>query len=95
MKTYGRADVSIHIFLTSALIRYKWSVSHPGRFNLGEEAPGTHCVSPRVSLDAVDKRTFYNLQGLNTDSSSAQPVATRFTCSAIPVPYYNSIMFHL
>jgi hypothetical protein len=43
-------------FLTSALDGGEWSVSRPGRFTLGERAPGTHwieCwVGPRAGLDA-------------------------------------------
>jgi hypothetical protein len=38
----------------------KWSSSRPGRFNLGERAPGTHwiggCVRLRAGLDALEQR---------------------------------------
>jgi hypothetical protein len=45
-------------FLTLTLDGCEWSASRPGRFTLGEKAPGTHCirgwVGPRASLDAVE-----------------------------------------
>jgi hypothetical protein len=60
MKPCGGVDVSIHIFLTSALSGGEWSASHPVRFNPGESAPGTHWiggwVGPRTGLDHVEKR---------------------------------------
>jgi hypothetical protein len=46
----------------SALAGGQWSASRPGRFILGERAPGTHwigsCVYPRASLDGVKEKTF-------------------------------------
>jgi hypothetical protein len=39
MKTYGGADVQIHIFLTSTLVGGERSTSHPSRFTPGERAP--------------------------------------------------------
>jgi hypothetical protein len=40
----------------------------PGRFTLGERAPGTHWiggwVGPRASLDGAEKRKFLTLPGL-------------------------------
>jgi hypothetical protein len=66
MKMYG--DVSIHIFLTSALIGGDWSASRPGRFTQGETTRGTHwmgCwVGTRTSLDDVEKKKFVTLPGL-------------------------------
>jgi hypothetical protein len=45
-------------FLTFALDGAKWLASRPGRFALGEIAPGTHWiggfVGPRAGLDAVE-----------------------------------------
>jgi hypothetical protein len=35
MKVYGRADVEIQIFLTSALVGGEWSASRPGNFTPG------------------------------------------------------------
>jgi hypothetical protein len=40
MKAYGGVDVEIHIFLTLTLVGGEWSPSRPGRYNLGERAPG-------------------------------------------------------
>jgi hypothetical protein len=63
MKTYRGVDVYIHVFLTSELVGGEWSALHPGHFT-----PGTHCigncVSPRASLDDVEKRKFLTLPGL-------------------------------
>jgi hypothetical protein len=54
----------MNIFLTWTIARGEWSASHPGRFNPGERAHGTHCIDCRVGLDDVEKRKFLNLQGL-------------------------------
>jgi hypothetical protein len=68
MKAYGRVDVEIHIFLTSALVGGEWSAPRPCRFNPGERNPGTHSigdwVAPRAGLDDVEKRKFLTLPGL-------------------------------
>jgi hypothetical protein len=60
MKTYEGVDVYIHIFLTSALVRFEWSASRFFRFTHGEKAPGTHWiggwVGPRADLDDEEKR---------------------------------------
>jgi hypothetical protein len=59
MKTYGGADVQIHVFLTSALDGGEWSASRPGRFTPGERASGTHWigvwVGSRAGLDNMEK----------------------------------------
>jgi hypothetical protein len=59
MKAYGRMDVYIQIFLTSALAGGKWSASRPGRFKFGERAASTRWiggwVDPRPGLDNVEK----------------------------------------
>jgi hypothetical protein len=61
-------DVSIDIFLTSALAGGEWSTSRPGRFTSGERASGTHWigdwVDSRAGLDDVEKRKFMTLPGL-------------------------------
>jgi hypothetical protein len=74
MKTYGRVDVYIHVFLTSALVGGEWSASRPGRFT-----PGTHWLGgwmgPRADLDD-------NLAPTGTrtpDPLVIQPVASRYT----------------
>jgi hypothetical protein len=68
MKAYGRVDVQIHIFLTSALAGGEWSASRPGRITPGEKAPGTHwiegLVDPRAGLNDLEKRKFLTLSGL-------------------------------
>jgi hypothetical protein len=62
MKAYGRVDVYIHVFLTLALDGGEWPASRPGRFTLGERAPGTHCIGGwvglRTGLDDVKKCKF-------------------------------------
>jgi hypothetical protein len=68
MKAYGGMDVYIHIFLISAFVGGKWSVSRTGRFILGESVPVAHWiegwVAPRAGLDDVEKRQFLPLPGL-------------------------------
>jgi hypothetical protein len=63
MKVYGRVDVYIHIFLTSALAGGELSSSRPCRFT-----PGTHWiggwVDPRADLDDMENRKFFTLPGL-------------------------------
>jgi hypothetical protein len=72
MKAYGGVDVWTHVLLTSALVGGEWSASRPGRFTLGERAPGTHCLGGwmghRVSLDDVEKRKFLTLRVSNSGS---------------------------
>jgi hypothetical protein len=69
MKAYGRVDVQIHIFLTSAIAGGEWSASRPGRFTPRERAPGIHWlggwVGPKAGLDDAEKRKFLTLPGLN------------------------------
>jgi hypothetical protein len=59
MKKYGRVDVYIHIFLTSALLGGEWSASRSCRFTPGERAPRTYYivgwVDPRAGLEDVKK----------------------------------------
>jgi hypothetical protein len=77
IKTYGRVDVLIHIFLTSALVGGEWLVSRICRFTSEESVPYTHWiggwVSPRAGLDYVDKLNFLNLPRLSrhTDYTTA------------------------
>jgi hypothetical protein len=63
MKAYGEMDVSIHVFLTSALVGDKWSASRPGLFTSGTNWIGGW-VNPRAGLDDVEKRKFLPLPGL-------------------------------
>jgi hypothetical protein len=56
MKTRG-SEIIAPPFLTWAVDGGEWSTSHPGNFNPGERAPGTHWiggwVGPTASLDAL------------------------------------------
>jgi hypothetical protein len=63
MKVYGGVDISIHVFMTSALVGGEWSASRPGRFTIGTHWIGGY-VSPRTSLDDVEKKKFLTLPGL-------------------------------
>jgi hypothetical protein len=60
MEAYGRVDVWIHIFLTSALAGSEWSTSRFCSFT-----PGIHWigdwVNPGAGLDDVEKRKFLTL----------------------------------
>jgi hypothetical protein len=42
-------------------------------------------VDPRGGLDDVEKRKYFNLQGLDLRPSVVQPIASRYTDYAIPV----------
>jgi hypothetical protein len=59
MKTYGRADVQIHILLTPVLVGVEWSASRSGRFTTEKKALGTRWiggwVDPRAALDIIEK----------------------------------------
>jgi hypothetical protein len=58
--------------LTSALVGGECSASFLGRFNREERAPDSHWtegwVVPRAGLDAVEKRKFLTLPGLELQS---------------------------
>jgi hypothetical protein len=67
MKAYGGVDVSIYLFLNSALVRNEWSVSRLGRFTPGQRASDGHSiggwVGPRADLDGTERRNFLTLPG--------------------------------
>jgi hypothetical protein len=97
MKAYGRVDVQIHIFLTSALVGGEWSASRPGCSTSGERAPGTlwigGWVDPRASLDDMKKRKFLTLLGLEL-RPLGRP-ASGYTDYAIPAPYQKLYSWEL
>jgi hypothetical protein len=71
IKTYGEMEVSLRVFLSSAL----HAASRPGRLILEEPAPGTHWiegwVDPRAGLDEVAKsKIFLPLPRIEPLSSS-------------------------
>jgi hypothetical protein len=49
----------IHVFLISAPVEGKWSVSHSGHFTNGERVPGPLCtgawVGTTAGLDVIEK----------------------------------------
>jgi hypothetical protein len=59
MKAHRGVDVYTQVFLISALVGSKWSVSRPCRFIPGERVPGMHWIAgwvdPRAGLDDVEK----------------------------------------
>jgi hypothetical protein len=80
MKTYGRVEVQLHTFLTSALDGGERSASRHCHFTPGHRAPGTrwigHWMGSRARLDARGKREIcYSCQELKPDSSVVQPLA--------------------
>jgi len=46
-------DVPLHVFLTSALNRFKWRASRPGRFTAGEIAPFTRSVKKFIPMRCI------------------------------------------
>jgi hypothetical protein len=74
MQTYGRVNVQIHVFLTSALVGHEWTASHPDRFTPWERAPDTHWiggwVGPRTGLDDVEKRKILLYWDSNSNPSA-------------------------
>jgi hypothetical protein len=77
MKTYGRADIQIHVFLTAALVGGEWSASRLGHFTPGERAPCTHWiggwVSPKTGSDDVGRRKIVPLPGLELRPLGRRP----------------------
>jgi hypothetical protein len=52
MKTYGRVEAHLHVFLTSALNGGELSISCPDRFTPRERAAGTHWSIYRYNFEA-------------------------------------------
>jgi hypothetical protein len=44
MKAYGRVDIQVHVFSTSALAGVQWSALRLARFTPGKIAVGTHWI---------------------------------------------------
>jgi hypothetical protein len=82
MKVYGRVDISIHIFLTSAIVGGEWSDSRPGRFPPGKETP-LHIRWAAGWDPDVENTKFLTVPGFELDRSVIQPVASRYTDCAI------------
>jgi hypothetical protein len=72
MKAYGKVDIQIQVFFSSALAAGEWSASRPGRFTPAERAPGTHWIAGWVDstagLDDLEKGKFLTLLGLELRS---------------------------
>jgi hypothetical protein len=75
-------------FLTSVLHEAEWSASRPGRFIIQDERPqyplarrlgGTQSRSGRCGIEK-------NILPLRESNTAVQPVARRYTDSAIPAP---------
>jgi hypothetical protein len=94
MKAYGRVDVYIHIFLTSALVRGEWSTSRPGRFTFRERAPSTHWIGGWLDQEPVWKMwsredsLFYG--DSNSNPSVIQSVASRLPIKLSRLPISHS-----
>jgi hypothetical protein len=84
MKTYGGVDIQIHVFLTYVLVvGGELSASRPGNFTPGERTLGIHWIrgwmGPRTGLDDVKSGKSGPYRNSNSDPSTVQPVASRYT----------------
>jgi hypothetical protein len=72
MKEYGRVDVQIRVFYTSALVGEEWSASRPCCFNPGERASGSHWtgswVDPTAGPDDKEKLKSLTISALELRS---------------------------
>jgi hypothetical protein len=68
MKTYGRIEVQLYSFITSALYGCKWLHSRDGRFNLWKRAPESIRIGGKLGLiagfDVVEKRKIVSHVGI-------------------------------
>jgi hypothetical protein len=66
----------------------EWSPSRPGHFTPRGKRPwyplNRVCLSPRVGLDAVEKRKSFDSDG--NQIPAVQPIARRYTVWAVPGP---------
>jgi hypothetical protein len=84
----------IHVFFTSALVGGDWSASRPGRFTLGEIAPGTHWIGGCVNTSTKWRsENFCLYRDSNSDPLVLQPVASRYTVCAIPALHIGLYTF--
>jgi hypothetical protein len=91
MKAYVGVDVSIHIFLTSALVGCEWSASRSSRFTSQGKSPRYPLDRRLVELQSRSGRrgeetNFLPCPHSNTEPSVVQPAASRYTDCAIPDP---------
>jgi hypothetical protein len=87
MKTFEGVGGIAPSFLTSAVDGGEWSASLPARFYRRElpPPPGNNCVgdwvSPRVSLDAMEKRKISSAcRESNPDPPARSPSLYRLSC---------------
>jgi hypothetical protein len=90
-KTYGRVDVQIHVFLTSALLGGELSSSRPVF-----TTPGKNCRYPLYkkiggpqNLYGQEKSCHCRVS--NCEPSAVQPVASRYNDWAVPTPVIDKI----
>jgi hypothetical protein len=91
MKAYGGLDVLIHVILTSALVRGKWSASRPGPSTPREGVAGTDRIGGRVGpstgLDDVERIKILNLPGLELQplswSARRQSLSRLLSCDEL------------
>jgi hypothetical protein len=87
MKAYGGLDVSIHIFVTSALALTEWSASRPAALrpvSIGYEVGWT--PEPVWTLWRRESSLLY--RDSNSEPSFVQPVASLYTDYAIPAVFH-------
>jgi hypothetical protein len=88
-KVYGRVEVYIHAFFTSALGEVEWSASQPSRFTLRERPSSIHGIGgsmgPGVGLDAVKK--------MEVSCPAGNPTPLSHPCSPCLLLYQLSSLF--
>jgi hypothetical protein len=89
MKAYGRVNVYVHIFLTSALAVGEWSASHPRRFTRRGNSPwyplDRRLSGPQSQTGRRGENSWHH-QDLNSDPFVIQPITSCYTHFAIPAP---------
>jgi hypothetical protein len=91
MKTYGRMDAEIPVFLISALAD-KWSASRLGHFTVGKDTTvltGQEAVwAPEAVWMMWKGEKSYLHQDSNSNPSAAQPVVSRYSNCTASYPVY-------